>query len=243
LQYARENVSGRSVINGWLVSLAAGGLLAVTGCGSSSDSGFAPAGTQTSPSETLEAGSPVSVGGGTRARADSDITRAAPPGPTGAARRVAPASARSLFRSRNLTRVLRAVEARLGGRIDVVQAAIYPGALELVIANNDNKAQRVSTGVSGRLRAGPRAAFDGGRSAIELDQILPRVPERLARLIAGRGGVRLSGLDHFALTTSVGHGLAGYEIYPKHGDVFFTSLLTGSRLERVTPKGKRRLSR
>ena len=47
---------------------------------------------------------------------------------------------------------------------------------------------------SGALTVGPETSFDGQRSGIEISQLDPAVPQRLARLIAQRGGVPISEL-------------------------------------------------
>jgi hypothetical protein len=168
-----------------------------------------------------------------------DITRAVPPRPSGAASAIHAAGARSLFRAANLAPVIQSLTARFGGDASVVQAALYPGELDLVIAKG-NDARTVRTGASGRIRTGRTTGFDGSRQAASIYQLDAGRPEELARRIAAHGGVPVSDLDRFVLTTKVDGDLAGWVIHPRHGRVVFRSLLVGGRIERVSPGGGRR---
>jgi hypothetical protein len=160
-----------------------------------------------------------------------DITRTALPRP---AVSVA-ATARSLFYARNLRPVVKALASRFGAKRLILALALYPGELEAVIGAG-GEAQSVTAGASGTLRVGPRSTFEGPRDGIDIAQLDPAVPERLARLIAERGAVPTGHLDRFVLTF-LGGDLAGWNIYPTAGATRFQARLRGGSLRQISATG------
>jgi hypothetical protein len=169
----------------------------------------------------------------------TDITRAALPRPAGAAVIAATDSA-SLFRSSNLARVLNGLTHRFGPNENVVNLALYPGSLELVVADGNGHARLVSATAAGTPSIGDTVTFEGSRQAVNLSQLSPTVPQRLAREIQQRGGVPTRKLDRFELDLS--GGLAHWQVYPTSGSTHFKALLTGRSLIRISPSVTQPLS-
>jgi hypothetical protein len=169
----------------------------------------------------------------------TDLTRAPLPRPAGPAV-MAPTNQLSLFRAARLTTVLGALTARYGSTASVVQLALYPGQLELVIADNDS-ARLVTADALGGVTRSPQSDFSGSRQAVSLSQISGQVPAELAHEIADRGGVPLSGLDRFVLDLSDAP-TAHWLIYPSGGGTFYRALLSGGGLDKITPQSVRSLS-
>ena len=166
----------------------------------------------------------------------TDITTAALPRPSVS---IPPTGAGSLFLARNLRPAVRALATRFGTGELVLSLALYPGELEAVIGSN-GQAQLVTVGPSGKVEVVTTSSFDGSRSGVEFSQLDPAVPQRLAGLIAARGGVPRSGLDRFVLTSLRG-GLAGWNIYPTSGSTRYQALLDGGSLKKISPSGIRSL--
>jgi hypothetical protein len=164
-----------------------------------------------------------------------DITTAPLPQPNVS---VAANSPGSLFFARNLRPVYRALKARLGTTQLVLQMAIYPSEVLAVVGAN-GQARLITAHPSGAMTLGPETSFDGDRSGIDETQLDAGVPQQLAREIAGRGGVPVSGLDRYVLASHGGD--AYWEIYPKTGTDWFQAHVLGDSLVRVTPEGKQPL--
>jgi hypothetical protein len=174
-------------------------------------------------------GPPASIG-------QIDLTRAPLPSPSSS---LGAASAGSFFYARNLRPVLAALDRRFAGQ-SVVQLALYPGELEAVIANDNSQARLVTVNATGKLSVGPLSSFNGSRNAIYPTQLNPAVFQRLASLIARRGGVATKRLARFVLYF---HGQnAGWNIYPLSGEIRFQSLLIGNALKAITSTGVRALN-
>jgi hypothetical protein len=194
---------------------------------------------------TSSPGSASSGAGATTATAPAstaadaaDVTRVLPPRPAGVFAGLKASSSRSLFRAANLAPMLRALTRRYGGDVAVVQAAIYPGELDLVVAKPSG-ALVVRADIAGRVDAGSNHPFAGTRDAVDLAQIKPSVPQSLVTRIAHHGGVPLASIDRMVLDTTAFGNLAGWRISPHTGPVYFRALLTGDGLERHSPSGKR----
>ena len=164
-----------------------------------------------------------------------DITRAPLPGPTDI---LPAASTGSLFRATNLRPILATIEHRFAGQ-SVLRLVLYPGELQAVIAGAGDEARLVTASASGRLVVGPPSSFSGSRSAIYPSQLNPAVPQRLAALIAARGGVPTARLARFVLYFAGSN--AGWEIYPVSGATRFEALLHGERPKVVSRSGVRPL--
>jgi hypothetical protein len=140
------------------------------------------------------------------------------------------ASAGSLFHAGNLAPVINELSLRFPSKQLVLSMALYPGELEAVIGA-DGEARLVTAHPSGALTVGPQTQFDGERTGIEISQLDPGVPGRLANTIAAHGGVPVSHLGRFVL------GFAGedaiWRIYPTTGAVRFQAHILGDALERV----------
>lgn len=203
-----------------------------TGSGTTSSPGSATAGadTTTTPSSTPTAGADA-----------SDVTRTLPPRPTGVFASMKASNPRSLFHAANLGLMLKALTARYGADVAVVQAALYPGELDLVVAKPSG-ALIVRADIAGRVDVSPNHEFAGTRDAVSLSQIKPSVPQRLVTRIAHHGGVPVAAIDRMVLRTSLPGNLAGWRITPRAGPLSFTALLTGGGLERVSPSGTRRIA-
>jgi hypothetical protein len=100
------------------------------------------------------------------------------------------------------------------------------------VIGSSGEAQLVAAHPSGVLTVGPQTQFDGERSGIEFSQVNADVPQQLAKVIAARGGVKISQLDRFVL------GFAGedafWKIYPSTGSVHFRAHIQGDSLERIS---------
>ena len=104
-----------------------------------------------------------------------------------------PTALTSLFLSRNLARIVEALDTRFASNQLILSLAIYPGELEAEVGA-DGQAQTVTATPSGQLQVGALQSFSGTLNGIALRQLEPAVPQRLAREIAGKGATsRLSG--------------------------------------------------
>jgi hypothetical protein len=188
---------------------------------------------------TLALGHLVAKRAGTSA-AKVDVTRAPLPRPTGAAATIGPGSGSSLFRQANLARALGALTNRFGADGDIVALAIYPGQLDVVMADGLGNARLVTEGPTAALHVGQAVPFEGSRQAIGVSQVRADVPERLADEIAKLGGVPTAALDRFVLDLS--GPLAAWQILPLRGDGRFAATLTGQHLQRVSAHGRQTLN-
>jgi hypothetical protein len=118
--------------------------------------------------------------------------------------------------------------------------ALYSGELEAVIGAN-GEARLVRVTYSGAVQVGPQTSFTGSRVGIAFSQLVPRVIQRLTKLIAARGGVPVAHIDRFVLTSNLPHGDSGWTIYPTSGSTRFQSLVLGDQLVMITPSGTRAL--
>jgi hypothetical protein len=165
-----------------------------------------------------------------------DITTAPLPRP---AVSVPATRAESLFSARNLRPVVNALAKRFGNDELILALALYPGELEAVFGAN-GEARLVTVHTSGQITVGPETTFEGQRSGITISQLDPRVPQRLARLIAARYAVPVSQLDRF-VTISLPDDVAGWDVYPTAGAGRFRAHLHGGSLERISRTGARGL--
>jgi hypothetical protein len=165
-----------------------------------------------------------------------DITTAPLPRPSVS---VGAASAGSLFYARNLRKVVTSLAARFTANDLILKMALYPGEAIAVIGA-DGQAQLVTAHNSGTLTVGPQTSFDGQRSGIEISQLDPAVPQRLARLIAKRGRVPISKLDRFVL--ALPGDLADWQIYPSAGQTWFKAHILGDSLKQISPDRTRSLN-
>ena len=167
-----------------------------------------------------------------------DITTAPLPAPSV---KLAATSPSSLFLARNLTPVVRKLTTRLGSHDLIVQLALYPGALEAVVASNGT-AWPVTATYSGALTVGSSATFDGSRNGIDFSQFVPSVIEELTDAIAAKGGVPRSRIARFVLVSSLPGGNAGWNVYLTSGGTRFQALVLGQHLEMITESGTRPLN-
>ncbi len=197
-------------------------------------------GTTSSPSSASADGATTPAATATSpAQADTaDVTRTLPARPLGVFAAMKASNPRSLFHATNLKLMLAALTRRYGADIAVVQAAIYPGEMDLVVAKPSG-ALVVRADIAGRVDVSDNHEFSGTRDAVNLAQIRPSVPQLLVTRIAHHGGVPLSAIDRMALRTGLAGDLAGWRITARKTPVSFTALLTGDRLLRVSPSGSR----
>jgi hypothetical protein len=167
----------------------------------------------------------------------TDITTAPLPGPSVTLAATSPAS---LFAARNLAPAIGRLTARVGSRDLIIQMTLYSGELEAVIGAN-GEARLVSVSYSGAVKIGPKTTFNGSRVGIGFSQLVPGVIQRLAKLIASRGGVPLAHIDRFVLTNNLARTDSGWTIYPVSGSTHFRSLVLGDHLVMITPSGTRAL--
>lgn len=156
-----------------------------------------------------------------------DVTTAPLPQPTVSVGATSPGS---LYYARNLAPVVHEIWSRFPGKRLILSMALYPGELEAVVGSS-GEAQLVTAHPSGAMTVGPQTHFEGERSGIEFSQVNPDVPQQLAKVIAARGGVKISQLGRFVL------GFAGedafWKIYPSTGSVRFRAHIQGDSLERI----------
>ena len=142
-------------------------------------------------------------------------------------------SPRSLLRAGNLAAALRRITGRLGSGQLIIQAAIYPGMLEIALGAN-GQARLVTVSDTGSLIAGALTSFTGSRSGIAFSQLLPRVIERLTATINHTGGLPLVDIGHFTLVSLPGQN-AGWAVYPVSGPDRFRAYVMGDGLEQLAP--------
>ena len=150
-----------------------------------------------------------------------------------------PTGATSFFLARNLSPVVKALASRFASNQLILSLALYPDELEAVIGA-DGQEQMVTDTPSGGLEVGALRSFSGKLSGIAIAQLDPAVPQRLARLIAERGGVPTGQLERFVLAFLPG-GLVGWNISTT-GKTRFRAHLMGDSLEEISAKGSRSLS-
>jgi hypothetical protein len=165
-----------------------------------------------------------------------DIVKAPLPQPTAP---IPATSVHSLFRARNLKHAVAAVAGRFSSKQLILSMALYPSALEAVVGAS-GEARMVTVSASGTVKLGPVGTFEGAASGIEIAEVDPTVPERLARLISTRGGVPTSELDRFVLAFFL-HELDGWDIYATSGQAHFQALLNGEALKQISSSGTRSL--
>lgn len=166
-----------------------------------------------------------------------DLTTAPLPPPTGSAV-VSPTAPSSLFAHERLVAVLRKLTTAFGASASVVQLAIYPGELEMVVTDNNGNARLVTASAGGKVSVGQPHSFNGSRQAVNLSQI--RAPaiaeiEHDLRQARSTGGVPIKRIERFALDLS--HNLAQWKIYARGIVRYYGTLLDGSGLWRITRTG------
>ena len=103
----------------------------------------------------------------------ADLTTAPLPPPIGSAR-VSPSDPSSLFGKKGLMPVLRKLTTGFGANASVVQLAIYPGELEMVVTDHNDNARLVTASAGGIVTVGQPSPFSGSRQAVNLSQITAR---------------------------------------------------------------------
>ncbi len=169
----------------------------------------------------------------------ADITTHLPPAPTVT---LAATSPKSLFAARNLAPAVKKLTARFGTHDLIVQMAIYPGEIEVVMAANGGKAWPASVSYTGKLAVGTEVTFSGSRSGIVFGQLHPSVIQRLTKLITTKGKEPLAQISRFVLTNSLPHDDSGWNIYLTSGSTRFQSLVLGDDLVVITASGRRALN-
>ena len=167
----------------------------------------------------------------------TDLTTAPLPAPTESAG-VSPTDRSSLFAEKSLAPVLKKLTDAFGASASVVQLAIYPGELEMVVTDNNDNARLVVASVGGRFNVGQPSSFSGSRQAVNLSQITPRAIAQIEhdlRQDQSAGGVPLKRVERFVLDLS--HNLAQWKIYAKGIVRYYGTLLDGSGLWQVTRTG------
>jgi hypothetical protein len=127
-----------------------------------------------------------------------------------------------------------------GGGEDLIAFALYPGEADFVVAEQgDVQVVRAATG--GGLDRGGWTSFEGTRTAITLQQIVPASLARTLAVVMKRGHVRLADLDRVVLDLTSFGDLAGYRVEPTEGLTTYKALLTGGRVDAVGPGGTTQL--
>jgi hypothetical protein len=171
------------------------------------------------------------------ARQAVDPTTAPLPPPSGSAV-VSPSDPSSLFAQKGLIPVLRKLITAFGASASVVQLAIYPGELEMVVTDNNDNARLVTASAGGKVTVGQPRSFNGSRQAVNLSQIsAPAIAqiEHSLRQARSTGGVPIKRIERFVLDLS--HNLAQWKIYASGIVRYYGTLLDGSGLWRVTRTG------
>ena len=217
----RVLVRGRGVWPAVLVTLAAtaAGIWALTTVPYSNDNYVAP-------------GSRVAS-----ARHAVDLTTAPLPPPTGSAA-VSPSDPSSLFAKKGLNGVLRKLTTAFGANASVVELAIYPGELEMVVTDNNDNARLVTASAGGKVTVGQPSPFSGSRQAVNLSQITVRAIAQIERDLEqakSTGGVPIKRIERFVLDLS--QNLAQWRIYATGIVRYYGTLLDGNGLWRITRTG------
>ncbi len=164
-----------------------------------------------------------------------DLTTAALPEP---AVSLAATSPRSLFVAHNLAVALGTVTQRFGEGQLIIQAALYPGELQLVIGAN-GEARLVTVDSGGTLTSGETTEFDGSRNGIAFSQFEPKVIQHLVEQVARRDEVPQADIARFVLATSLPGGNAGWTIYPASGSRHFQAYVMGDGLRTIDASATR----
>ncbi len=103
------------------------------------------------------------------------------------------------------------------------------------MAGANGSARLYTAHSGGGITVGPPTSFSGERSGIEVSQLDPAVPERLARRIASRAHVSTAKLARFELAAE--GELEDWEIYATDGSDRFRAHIEGDALSRVSASG------
>ena len=149
---------------------------------------------------------------------------------------ISAASPQSLFRRRNLARVLSNLTAVLGQKASITNLALYPGEIDLVLDQPDGAARRIRIERDGTISEGKPYPVYSGPTAIYLNQIDSAVPQQLANRIAQDGHVPVAHLAKMVLVLNLPGQNAGWRVYPMGTRrLTFLALLDGSGLKAQLP--------
>lgn len=169
------------------------------------------------------------------ARRAVDLTTAPLPAPADPAR-VSPIGPSSLFAQKRLAPVLRKLTKGFGVDASVVQLAIYPGELEMVVTDSNDNARLVTASAGGTVMVGQPIPFSGPRQAVNLSQITARAIAQIEHSLGqDHGGVPVRRMERFVLDLS--HNLAQWRIYATRVVRYYGTLLDGSGLWQITRTG------
>jgi hypothetical protein len=166
-----------------------------------------------------------------------DLTTAPLPTPTASAG-VSPTDPSSLFAARGLTPLLTKLTRAFGAHGSVVQLAIYPGELEMVVTDNNDNARLVTATSRGKVTVGQPSPFSGSRQAVNLSQVTARAIAQIEHdLVQAKstGGVPIKRIERFVL--DLRQNLAQWRIYATGIVRYYGTLLDGSGLWRITRSG------
>jgi hypothetical protein len=166
-----------------------------------------------------------------------DLTTAPLPPPTGSAV-LSPSDPSSLFAKKGLMPLLRKLTSGFGANASVVQLAIYPGELEMVVTDHNDNARLVTASAGGTVAVGQPSPFSGSREAVNLSQITAGAIAEIEHDLGqdrSVGGVPIKRIERFVLDLS--QNLAQWRVYAAGVVRYYGTLLDGSGLWRITRTG------
>jgi hypothetical protein len=197
---------------------------------------------RTTPSTTSSASAPTatSAPAGTATAAEPGTTTSASPAPPFDPASVTPADRRSLYRTANFARALRAVRSRYGD-VDIESVRLTPGEAQftLFVAG-----ERRSVGVraNGQYLTFFERPLHGQAQAFSLSQVHANVPATLARRIAAHGAVPTSQLQYMLIRIDPTAHTFSWIVYRNGGDVHFQADSANGPITEYGSRGVRTLS-
>lgn len=193
----------------------------------------------TTTASTRTASGSAETGTTDTASTSSTSTEATPEPPFDPAS-VKPTDRRSLFRTANFARALRAIRSRYGAGVDIEGLRLTPGEAQftLIVAG-----ERRSVGVraNGQYLTFFERPLHGSTQAFVLSQVHANVPAALARRIAAHGGVPVAQLEYMLIRIDPAAQRFSWLVYRNGGDVHFQADGANSPITEYGSRGVRTL--
>jgi hypothetical protein len=185
------------------------------------------------------ASAPTGTGSSAPTGTSSTTTQATPVPPFDPAS-VKPTDRRSLFRTTNFARALRAVRSRYGD-VDIGELRLSPGEAQftLLVAGEQRS---VGVRANGQYVTLFERPLHGSAQAFTLSQVHANVPAALARRIAAHGGVSTSQLEYMLIRIDPAAHAFSWLVYRVGGDVHFQADGATSPITEYGSGGVRTLS-